>query len=570
VGSYGSNEYGQRDLADWTYIAAVAVNEKYTAGLREDGTVLVAGDLENKEDVEDWENIIAIAAGDEYLFGLTMDGSVVTNVDGAAGSLGEATNIRAITVGSNNDLFGLNSNGNIVFANYELPELSLGWNDVECISVGENDYIVGIKSDGTVVVDNTGSETYGELDYQMTTGLLEFQDIVQVCIVNGRVLGVSAYGTLYMTEDERFREHIAYTTDKYYFDLFETAKEWSGVKGILCYGAGVADHLLGFKEGGDILCSSIQYGNAELEDMFNLSRVLVMDSFDKFGYVTIVGVQYDGNVLAYCSSTTAGNAEQYNLYEQKCIKEIGAMFNITNYNGEAYHSYGAYYLNDKGKLYIQKEFKYEEQSGNYLHAVKFKNALYNNKIASFVVGVMDDGKVKIFGSEGYLPPVELYEAQEWSDITQVACLSLTNQTIEYTGGIVGLKSDGTLVSVFPEDYKEYESESDTLKNVASIYNGYYCVGAILQDGTAAFLKYNVTDDYGQFNTLTWTDLTQLAMGMHHTVGLRSDGTVYACGSNLDGQCDVSDWEDIVYIEAGKNFTLGVKADGTLLVAGSVG
>jgi hypothetical protein len=288
-----------------------------------------------------------------------------------------------------------------------------------------------------------------------------------------------------------------------------------------------------------------------------------MDSFGEFGHVTIVGVQYDGNVLVCSLSTTEGN---YNLYEQKYIKEIGAMFNITNYNGKAYQSYGVYYLNDKGKLYIQNE----EQSGNYLHAVKFKNALYNPVIASFVVGVMDDGNVKIFGSEGYLPPVELYEAQEWSDITQVACLSLTNQTIEYTGGIVGLKSDGTLVSVFPEDYKEYESESDTLKNVASIYNGYYCVGAILQDGTAAFLKYNVTDDYGQFNTLTWTDLTQLAMGMHHTVGLRSDGTVYACGSNLDGQCDVSDWTDIVYIEAGKNFTLGVKADGTLLVAGSVG
>ena len=35
---------------------------------------------------------------------------------------------------------------------------------------------------------------------------------------------------------------------------------------------------------------------------------------------------------------------------------------------------------------------------------------------------------------------------------------------------------------------------------------------------------------------------EIAASEEHTVGLKSDGTVVACGKNDDGQCDVSDWK----------------------------
>ena len=34
----------------------------------------------------------------------------------------------------------------------------------------------------------------------------------------------------------------------------------------------------------------------------------------------------------------------------------------------------------------------------------------------------------------------------------------------------------------------------------------------------------------------WTDIIQVAAGEWHTVGLKSDGTVVAVGSNIYGQC----------------------------------
>jgi alpha-tubulin suppressor-like RCC1 family protein len=56
-------------------------------------------------------------------------------------------------------------------------------------------------------------------------------------------------------------------------------------------------------------------------------------------------------------------------------------------------------------------------------------------------------------------------------------------------------------------------------------------------------------------------------GIAHTLGLRTDGTVLAVGSNQNGVCNVEDWRDITAIAAGQYNSLGLKADGTLLVIG---
>ncbi|HBK03501.1 MAG TPA: hypothetical protein DDY87_03755, partial [Clostridiales bacterium] len=68
----------------------------------------------------------------------------------------------------------------------------------------------------------------------------------------------------------------------------------------------------------------------------------------------------------------------------------------------------------------------------------------------------------------------------------------------------------------------------------------------------------------------WENITAIAAGSSHLVGLRADGTVIAAGDNGMGQCSVGGWTDIVAVSAGRFHTVGMRSDGTVVVTGSDG
>jgi len=84
------------------------------------------------------------------------------------------------------------------------------------------------------------------------------------------------------------------------------------------------------------------------------------------------------------------------------------------------------------------------------------------------------------------------------------------------------------------------------------------------DGTVIAVGSNT---WGQSEVGGWTDIVQVAAGERHTVGLKANGTVVAVGSSEDGQCDVDGWSEIVQIDAGRHYTVGLKSDGTVLAVG---
>ena len=92
------------------------------------------------------------------------------------------------------------------------------------------------------------------------------------------------------------------------------------------------------------------------------------------------------------------------------------------------------------------------------------------------------------------------------------------------------------------------------------------------DGTVFAVGRNTEHDYkythrGECDVLGWRDIVAISVGDYHTVGLKSDGTAVATGRNGQRQCNVSDWRDIVAIAAGVSHTVGLKKDGTVIAVG---
>jgi len=84
------------------------------------------------------------------------------------------------------------------------------------------------------------------------------------------------------------------------------------------------------------------------------------------------------------------------------------------------------------------------------------------------------------------------------------------------------------------------------------------------DGTVVAMGNN---DYGQCDVDEWTNIHSVAAGAYHTVGLNHDGTVVAVGDNDDGQCDVDEWTDIQQVAAGWWHTVGLEPYGTVVAVG---
>ena len=122
--------------------------------------------------------------------------------------------------------------------------------------------------------------------------------------------------------------------------------------------------------------------------------------------------------------------------------------------------------------------------------------------------------------------------------------------------------------------EEEARRREYLSKKLSVYHHCHASSAIAaSDEHTVGLKFDGTvvacgkNDDGQCDVSEWTDIVAVATSYEHTVGLKSDGTVVACGYNHYGQCDVSHWTDIVTVATSYEHTVGLKSDSTVLACG---
>jgi alpha-tubulin suppressor-like RCC1 family protein len=161
----------------------------------------------------------------------------------------------------------------------------------------------------------------------------------------------------------------------------------------------------------------------------------------------------------------------------------------------------------------------------------------------------------------------------WKDIVAVAAGSFC---------AFGLKSDGTVVSfidaaTWAPAMKDREIDVSGWTDIVAIEAAGDHIVGLKSDGTiviagpnAQTILQNDKDGLAKFTDIVAVSAEVFGEHQYNVVGLKCDGTVVAIGSNDVGQCDVSSWTDIIAVKASYNLTLGLKSDGTVVATGDNG
>ena len=156
----------------------------------------------------------------------------------------------------------------------------------------------------------------------------------------------------------------------------------------------------------------------------------------------------------------------------------------------------------------------------------------------------------------------LWSIKDYKDAEKIA----KEAVYENTGSENVEETLGSGKPISPElltEYLKLNEKREQLKD-GSIAVGFFHTVGLKNDGSVIACGNN---EYGQCDTGSWKNITQIAAGGYHTVGLRSDGTVVACGDNQYGQCNVKDWKDVIQIKATDYNTAALLKDGTVVVCG---
>lgn len=157
----GNNDSGQCNVGDWKNIVAVYADDSVTYGIKEDGSIAVAGRVvfDWKKKVERWSNIAALALASFHVLGLKRDGTVIC--------VGDPTFARDQMAVSN-------------------------WKDIVAISVSYHNS-VGLRRDGTVVAAGDDADSLKDL---CNVAAISSSTLSANCIRNNYTVAITKENTI--------------------------------------------------------------------------------------------------------------------------------------------------------------------------------------------------------------------------------------------------------------------------------------------------------------------------------------------------------------------------------------
>ena len=199
------------ELDTWNDIISISVKGNFVVGLKENGTVVMAGKVpEYYVGTKTWTDVITISTGQQYIIGLRSDGTLVAqghNGDNQV-DIDSWTDIVAIATGWRHTV-GLDSNGEIhitgLGSNKQLEYIEdhkEEWENIVDIdagggtsgNIGTIAYTVALKQDGTVVTTLTG---------KVAEEVEKWKDIIAISAGDSYIVGLKSDNTIVTTQAEQ-------------------------------------------------------------------------------------------------------------------------------------------------------------------------------------------------------------------------------------------------------------------------------------------------------------------------------------------------------------------------------
>lgn len=512
-------------IATWKDINKVYVKDNAIYAIKEDGTVMYAGntDYENAEYIYSWDNIDKLYLADKHMLALTKNATVraVGNNDNGQCEVDEWYDIIDLAVAFHS--VGLSKDGKV----HAIGENNFGecdvtaWQDIVQVAAG-NFYTVGLTSMGKVVA--TGLNSCGQCNVS------DWTNIKQIFALGNMTIGLRFDGRIVTTGKTSYR--------------VDDVKKWNMIKQII-----LADNrIIGIDQDGAVFATGKPYRNFVNDTWLNVKKVVACNEH-------IVALKYDGTLLS--NGLLFGHFLSNDFGTMLEIRENTVANKVAMLNSD-----NALSCMSKNQS-VSEEITYPiiygvkkaDISSTHLVALKEDGLVcyytFEDKIVTnvnewdsivdvkagnnFIVGLNINGKVMAIGDNSY----GQCSVNSWSDIVK----------IEAEGDrVAGLTIDGKLLITGRDETGEFDFLK-SLQNIKSFAMSGLQTMILQNDGTVklSFHPSGVSVEGVQ----SWKNVKKVVARDNNFLGLKEDGTVL---STLENETEISKWSNIDDIDASGSYT----------------
>ena len=524
----GTGDKLKQQINSWSNIYKIYVKDEAVYGVRNDGTVIYAGNsnYEGIENIYSWENIESLSLGETHMVAITKNATMYAVGENLSGECNVEDWYDIIQVATAYHTVGLTKSGEV----WAVGENNFGecnvqsWQNVVQVAVGDfftlgltsagkvlstglnscgqcnvsewanikkifakGNVSVGLRYDGKVVIAGKNSYYYGDIK--------NWEKITNIVMSNNRIVGIEQDGTIRST-GKPFRDFVN--------------GEWENIKNVAING----NNIVALKEDGKLISNILLFGQCITDNFDNI--VQICEDLDGGRIATVS----DKGVVTINDETT--NIENI----ENLVDSYPQFYEIKLVDMSKTH---IAMLKDNGTVSIMKfSDRIVEEVENWENIIDVEVG------EDFTVGLDISGRVVAKGDDNY----GQCDVTEWVDIVKIRANGKH---------AVGLSIDGKLYisGLWEPEEKEFIKK---LRNIKDFAMSSQQVMILEADGTVKVTHCATGINVDSISM--WKNIKKVVARGDNFLGLSEEGKVF---STIADEVEIGKWEKVEDIDASGSY-----------------